>query len=281
MLPFKHPPKTPQKRPCVILLKIRPTMLNTKYPLILDWKAPKLNLALSRVEISNPADQDVSQQSWELWRTKMSTTVQGLHSELCFIPFLSINMNKTNTMTTHWNEGKVPSQQTKGQKDQTIASNTSWSNYIAHSKGKAKHTIKAIKNVSNINLSIEALRWTVTLQCTIQAGRKQKTKRKSIASSPIPKTHLVQSTLPRPEACSIWKRCALFCYGFQVERHVSSKRYTTGFQVHFLSLGGGVRAVTQSAAMQRMTFSAASLLFGCHSCNACVTQQVQCSTVSI
>ncbi len=52
-----------------------------------------------------------------------------------------------------------------------------------------------------------------------------------------------------------------------------------GFEI-VLSFGGCVRGVTQSAAMQRMTFSAASILFGCHSCNACVTQQgVQQTTV--
>ena len=29
------------------------------------------------------------------------------------------------------------------------------------------------------------------------------------------------------------KRCAPFCYGFGLERHVSSKRCETGFEVHF------------------------------------------------
>lgn len=37
--------------------------------------------------------------------------------------------------------------------------------------------------------------------------------------------------------------------------------------------GGCVKAVSQSAVMQRVAFSAASTLSGCHSCNTCLTQQ--------
>ncbi len=50
-------------------------------------------------------------------------------------------------------------------------------------RGKIKQTTEAIRNVSNISISIEALGCTVTLQHTVQAnftkaGRKQNTKRK-------------------------------------------------------------------------------------------------------
>lgn len=95
----------------------------------------------------------------------------------------------------------ISSIQTKGQNNQTKVLNISWSNYSAHSKGRQDRQLK-LKYVRDKSLSIESWRCKITLKQTIQArfnsteaGRKQNTKRKSIASSPIPKSHLVQSTL--------------------------------------------------------------------------------------
>ncbi len=39
-------------------------------------------------------------------------------------------------------------------------------------------------------------------------------------------------------ACSASHRCAAFCYGFRVERHVSWKRCATGFEIVFSCLVG-------------------------------------------
>ncbi len=44
--------------------------------------------------------------------------------------------------------------------------------------------------------------------------------------------------------CSSSHRCQTFCYCFRVERYVSWKRCTTGFEIRFLLFGGCVKNVS-------------------------------------
>ncbi len=47
-----------------------------------------------------------------------------------------------------------------------------------------------------------------------------------------------------PGAHSSSHRCTTFCYGFQVERHVSWKRCATGFEIRFLLFGWCVKNIS-------------------------------------